>query len=110
MSYPPIENHGVIGDMETAALVRTDGAIDFMCFPCFDSPTIFASLLDAANGGFFQVAPISRDFHCHQSYRPNTNILDTTFRSTQAIAVVSDFMTVETSGRQRCLVRHVKTV
>jgi GH15 family glucan-1,4-alpha-glucosidase len=110
MSYPPIENHGIIGDLRTAALVRNDGAIDFMCFPYFDSPTVFASLLDARKGGFFQIEPTPGDFHRHQSYRPNTNILDTTFRSAHATAIVSDFMTVEQSGDRHCLVRRVETV
>jgi GH15 family glucan-1,4-alpha-glucosidase len=53
----PIENHGVIGDLQTAALVGMDGSIDFLCFPRFDSPTVFAALLDSQNGGRFQIAP-----------------------------------------------------
>ena len=54
MNYQPIENYGVIGDLTTAALVGMDGSIDFMCFPHFDSPTIFAALLDHKKGGQFQ--------------------------------------------------------
>lgn len=58
MAYPPIEDHGVIGNLHTVALVALDGCIDFMCFPDFDSPTIFASLLDDRRGGRFRLAPI----------------------------------------------------
>ena len=57
MDAQPIENHGIIGDLHTAALVGMDGSIDFMSFPRFDSPTIFAALLDPEKGGHFQIAP-----------------------------------------------------
>jgi GH15 family glucan-1,4-alpha-glucosidase len=58
MSYQPIENHGIIGDLSTVALVGTDGSIDFMCLPEFDSPSVFAGLLDDRCGGRFQLAPL----------------------------------------------------
>ena len=58
MSYLPIENHGVIGNLNTAALVGMDGCIDFLCFPYFDSPSVFASLLDSKKGGHFKLAPV----------------------------------------------------
>ena len=71
MDAQPIENHGVIGDLHTAALVALDGAIDFMCFPRFDSPTIFAALLDAEKGGRFQIAPVQAGgFRQKQLYFP----------------------------------------
>jgi GH15 family glucan-1,4-alpha-glucosidase len=57
MRYQPIENYGIIGDLHSAALVGMDGSIDFMCFPRFDSPTIFEALLDAGKGGRFKLAP-----------------------------------------------------
>ncbi len=58
LPYKPIENYGVIGDLHSVALVGTDGSIDFMCFPEFDSPTIFAALLDHKKGGRFKLAPV----------------------------------------------------
>ena len=51
--YQPIENYGVIGDLNTIALVGLNGSIDFMCFPDFDSPSVFARILDKDNGGYF---------------------------------------------------------
>ena len=65
-SYTPIENHGVIGDLQTVALVAIDGSIDFFSFPEFDSPTVFASILDHEKGGSFRVAPILEDVRHRQ--------------------------------------------
>ena len=55
--YPNIADHGLIGDLQTAALVTTEGTVDWFCSPRFDSPSIFASLLDADKGGHFRIAP-----------------------------------------------------
>src|SRR5215472_6366373 len=90
--YQPIENYGIIGDLTTTALVSNTGSIDFMCFPRFDSPTIFAALLDAKRGGRFCVAPVSEDFKHRQRYFPDTNILLTRFMGESAVADLSDFM------------------
>src|ERR1700679_147398 len=98
MNYQPIENYGVIGDLNTAALVGMDGSIDFMCFPHFDSPTIFASLLDGKRGGYFQIKPATGQFKHHQRYLPDTNILLTRFLGDEGVAEISDFMTIENSG------------
>ena len=57
MSYQPIENYGIIGDLHTVALVGLNGSIDFLCFPRFDSPSVFAALLDDEKGGRFQIEP-----------------------------------------------------
>jgi GH15 family glucan-1,4-alpha-glucosidase len=110
MNYQPIENHAVIGDLTTAALVGMDGAIDFMCFPHFDSPTIFASLLDANKGGYYKIAPVSEDFKKHQRYLPDTNILITSFLGEDGIGEVSAFMAVQHLGHNHNLIRRVKVV
>src|ERR1700722_5496107 len=110
MNYQQIENHGVIGDLTTAALVSLDGSIDFMCFPRFDSPTIFAALLDAKRGGSFQIAPVSGEFKHHQRYIPDTNILLTRFLGDPGIAAISDFMAIQPLGHRHNLVRRVKVV
>ena len=61
-TYPNISDHGLIGDLQTAALVTTDGTVDWFCSPRFDSPSIFASLLDAGGGGYFRVAPDREEY------------------------------------------------
>ena len=106
----PIENHGLIGDLETAALVAIDGSVDFMCFPHFDSPTIFADLLDPGKGGYFQISPASRGYKRRQRYYPNTNILLTRFLSEDGVAELSDFMPNQLLGHRHSLVRRVKCV
>ncbi len=109
MSYKPIENYGIIGDLHTVALVGMDGSIDFMSFPNFDSPTIFAALLDESKGGRFQLAPVLADANQKQLYLPDSNILLTRFLSDAGVAEISDFMPVEQEGTHE-LVRRAKTV
>jgi GH15 family glucan-1,4-alpha-glucosidase len=110
VNYQPIENYGVIGDLTTTALVSMEGSIDFMCFPRFDSPTIFAALLDHKSGGHFRLAPASDKFKHHQRYLPDTNILVTRFLGEDGIAAVSDFMAMQHLGHSHNLVRRVKIV
>lgn len=108
--YQPIENYGVIGDLYTVALVGMDGSIDFMAFPHFDSPTIFAAILDAEKGGRFQIAPCLGDAHQKQLYLPDSNILLSRFLAAEGVAEISDFMPVEEVDQAHNLVRRVKTV
>jgi GH15 family glucan-1,4-alpha-glucosidase len=75
-----IENHGVVGDLNTVALVDMNGTIDFMCWPRFESPSVFASLLDADRGGAFELAPELEDGRRRQMYLPDTNVLLSRFR------------------------------
>src|SRR5262249_972921 len=83
-NYAAIEDHGLIGDLQTAALVANDGTIDFFCAPRFDSPAIFASLLDANKGGYFRIRPIGTEYTTQQLYLPGTPILLTRFLSADA--------------------------
>ena len=108
--YQPIENYGVIGDLYTVALVAMDGSIDFFAFPHFDSPTVFAALLDHAKGGRFQIAPQLTDARQKQLYLPDSNILLTRFLAAEGVAEISDFMPVEEVEQAHNLVRRVKTV
>ncbi len=109
-AYPPIENHGIIGDLYTIALVSTDATIDFLCFPDFDSPSIFASLLDVERGGSFQLAPALDKAIRKQIYLPDSNVLLTRFLSADGVVEVSDFMPVEADRVAHNLVRRVKAV
>ncbi len=94
MAYQPIENYGMIGDLRTAALVGLNGSIDWLCIPHFDSPSVFAALLDDKKGGRFQIAPINGDSTCKQFYWPETNVLVTRFLASKGAIEVTDFMPV----------------
>ncbi len=114
MRYPPIAEHGVIGDLHTVALVAVDGTIDWYCCPNFDSPSVFAAILDADRGGFFRVAPLEivrtdatvvrrriaatprEHASAHkQMYLPDSNILITRFFDAEGVCEVQDFMPVQ---------------
>ena len=75
-----IADHGLIGDGFSAALVRADGAIDWLCMPRFDSPSVFGALLDSERGGSTSVSPVDYPFESLQRYDPDTNVLETLFR------------------------------
>jgi GH15 family glucan-1,4-alpha-glucosidase len=94
MAYLRIEDHGIIGDMHTVALVGIDGTIDWYCFPHFDSPSVFGSILDDKKGGYFRIAPADQGFVSKQLYLPETNILVTRYLSTQGVAELTDFMPI----------------
>lgn len=94
MSYLPIESHGIVGNMRSIALVGTDGSIDWFCFPHFDSPSVFASILDDKKGGHFKIAPVSKEHKSKQFYWPDTNVLVTRFTVKDAIVEITDFMPV----------------
>jgi pentatricopeptide repeat protein len=92
--YPNISDHGLIGDLQTAALVSTDGTIDFFCCPRFDSPSIFCSLLDAEKGGYFRISPVADSYVSKQLYMPGTAMLITRFMTPDGVGEVLDFMPV----------------
>ncbi len=105
--YQPIGNYGIIGNLHTVALVSREGSIDFMCFTRFDSPTIFASLLDADKGGFFQIRPEVEEMDHKQLYLPDTTVLLTRFLSEQGVAEIIDFMPTKSEEKNCVLVRSV---
>ena len=110
--YPNISDHGLIGDLQTAALVTTDGTLDWFCCPRFDSPSVFASLLDAERGGFYRIAPDRDDYVSRQLYLPDTAILITRFMTPDGVGEVHDFMPViegAATDRHR-LVRNIRVV
>jgi len=109
MAYPPIAEHGVVGNLRTVALVCTDGTIDWLCFPHFDSPSVFAALLDDRKGGAFRISPVE-PATSKQLYWPDTNVLVTRFSTRDGTGAVTDFMPIgartDDLGRQ-VLVRRV---
>jgi GH15 family glucan-1,4-alpha-glucosidase len=100
MAFQPIENYGVIGNMQSIALVGTNGSIDFLCYPEFDSPTVFAALLEDKNGGRFQIRPQLSNMRVRQLYLPETNILLTRFLAEEGVAELTDYMPMEGDGEQ----------
>jgi GH15 family glucan-1,4-alpha-glucosidase len=100
MAYLPIENYGVIGNMQSIALVGMNGSIDFLCYPEFDSPTVFAALLDDQKGGRFEIRPQLSNVRVRQLYLPETNILITRFLAEAGVAELTDFMPIEQDGEQ----------
>ena len=113
MAYLPIEDYGLIGNMHTAALVGKNGSIDWLCLPHFDSPSIFARVLDETKGGYFRIAPVGEGFTRKQVYWPDTNVLITRFMGNDATIEIVDYMPV---GKKRGeagfhqLVRHVEMI
>lgn len=113
MSYQPIANYAVIGDTQTAALVGMDGSIDWLCYPRFDSPSIFAAILDDKKGGYFKIAPEADSVTYKQLYSPETNVLITRFLSPDGVAEITDYMSIDedvTASESRRLVRQVEVV
>jgi GH15 family glucan-1,4-alpha-glucosidase len=114
MAYQPIEDYGMIGNMHTAALVGRNGSIDWLCWPHFDSPSIFASVLDDKKGGCFCIAPISDEKVTRkQVYWPETNVLVTRFLLQEGVVEVVDYMPVNVKHGEigyRQLVRRVEAI
>lgn len=110
--YHRIEDYGLIGNLKTVALVSVDASIDFMCYPSFDSPSIFAKLLDSQRGGSFSVTPQMENYNTKQLYLPATAVLLTRFFSEEGIAEVTDYMPVNQSieDKSTAIVRQIKTV
>jgi len=111
--YPLIADHGLIGNLQTAALVSTDGTIDWFCAPRFDSPSIFGSLLDHDRGGHLRTRPTADTFTRQQLYYPDTAILVTRFLTESGVGEVSDFMPIASTtlaSDRHQLVRMIRCV
>ncbi|MGE8098188.1 glycoside hydrolase family 15 protein [Pseudomonas fluorescens] len=106
-----IDAHGIIGDMRSAALVNDMGSVDFFCWPEFDSPSIFCSLLDTPDAGIFQLAPDLQDARREQIYLPDTNVLQTRWLSEQAVVEITDLLPVgDNDDALPLLIRRVRLV
>jgi GH15 family glucan-1,4-alpha-glucosidase len=92
--FAPIASYGVIGDGRTAALVAADGRIDWLCLPDLSGPAVFAALLDPVRGGSFALTPRTA-FTSEQRYRPDTNVLETTFTTSDGVARVTDALNLQ---------------
>src|SRR5919112_5806668 len=98
--YPPIDDYALIGDCRSAGLVSREGSLDWLCLPRFDSPSIFAAVLDAENGGRFLMRPIG-EFRTERRYLANTNVLETVFRTPTGACVLRDLMSVSSEEDKR---------
>jgi GH15 family glucan-1,4-alpha-glucosidase len=99
--YLPIADHGIIGDLHTVALVGADGTIDWYCCPAFDSPSVFASILDKKKGGHYRISPLEDDWTSKQLYFPDTNVLITRFFTPGGLGELQGFMPIARTGEER---------
>jgi GH15 family glucan-1,4-alpha-glucosidase len=99
-SYPPISDYALIGDCRSAGLISRGGSLDWLCLPRFDSPSIFAAVLDAENGGRFLVQP-NGEFRTERRYLTNANVLETVFRTPTGACVLRDLMSVSSEEDKR---------
>src|SRR5687768_1336759 len=100
MGRPAIGDYAIIGDCRSAGLVSKDGSLDWLCLPRFDSPSIFGALLDPEIGGRFRIRPAG-DFVSERRYLPDTNVLETTFRTPEGVCVLRDLMPVASEAEKR---------
>jgi GH15 family glucan-1,4-alpha-glucosidase len=100
LSYPPIDDYALIGDCRGAGLISGDGSLAWLCFPRFDSPSVFAALLDASEGGRFSIRPVG-EYSSERRYLPDTNVLETTFRCPSGAFVLRDLMAVSSEEDKR---------
>jgi GH15 family glucan-1,4-alpha-glucosidase len=95
-----IQDYGIIGDCRSAALISRRGSLDWLCWPRFDSPSIFAALLDPEQGGSWSIAP-TEDYEAERSYIENTNVLETRFKCPDGDATLTDLMPVASEEHKR---------
>src|SRR4051812_44853089 len=87
--YPPIEDYAVIGDCRTAALISSDGSIDWLCLPHFSAPSVFAALLDRDRGGYFSIRPVG-DYAVTRRYVGSSAVLETQFLCATGTLTLTD--------------------
>jgi GH15 family glucan-1,4-alpha-glucosidase len=107
-AYKSIESYGIIGDLHTVALVGLDGSIDWCCLPRFDSPSVFAAILDQRQGGYCKLGATYQATR-KQMYLPETNVLLTRFLSWEGVGEVTDFMPVHANARKTQVHQIVRT-
>ncbi|KAI0286780.1 glycoside hydrolase family 15 protein [Russula aff. rugulosa BPL654] len=112
--YVPISDHALIGNLRTAALVSTDGSIESYCVPNFDSPSVFARILDKDKGGHFSISP-KIPFTTKQNYLPSSNVVQTKFLNEEGAVSVTDFLPRNSANAQKkpllhWLIRRVEVV
>ena len=99
--FLPIADHGIIGDLHTVALVGADGTVDWYCCPAFDSPSVFAAILDRKKGGYYRISPLEEDWTSKQLYFPDTNVLITRFLTPGGVGELQGFMPIARTGAER---------
>jgi GH15 family glucan-1,4-alpha-glucosidase len=109
-AYLPIAEHGIIGDLHTVALLGSDGTIDWYCCPHFDSPSVFAAILDREKGGFYRIAPATEGWRSKQLYFPDTNVLITRFYTPDGVGELQGFMPIGRTGEERHRHRLIRRV
>src|SRR5918996_3416845 len=100
LSYPPIDDYALVGDCRSAGLISGDGSLDWLCLPRFDSPSVFAALLDASEGGRFSIRPVG-EYSSQRRYLANTNVLETVFRTPTGACALRDLMSVTSEEDKR---------
>lgn len=108
MTYPPLSDYGLIGDMYSAALVSRDGSVDWLCLPRFDSNAAFSRILDWDRGGHFRIGP-TEPAEVTRRYIPDTNVLETTFSTSEGVIELIDCMPISSEGiGDGCVLRLVR--
>jgi GH15 family glucan-1,4-alpha-glucosidase len=105
--FPPIADYAFLSDCHTGALVAPDGAIDWLCIPCFDAPSVFGSLLDR-EAGFFRIGPFGISHPTARAYQPGTNIFETTWKSPSGWAIVRDALTIGPREHEDTVTPHTR--
>jgi GH15 family glucan-1,4-alpha-glucosidase len=105
--FPPIADYAFLSDCHTGALIAPDGAIDWLCIPCFDAPSVFGSLLDR-EAGFFRFAPFGISHPTARAYEPGTNVFETTWKTPSGWAVVRDALTLGRRDHEDTVTPHTR--